>query len=128
MPPVRKQRCSRRSCRPWDRVARGGRVWYNRMIARKTAAELEKIRVAGRVVAEVLEAMAQAIVPGMTRTADLDQLAARLCRQRGAVAAFLGYRGYPASTCISVNEAVVHGIPGDQLLMEGDIVSLDFAC
>jgi methionyl aminopeptidase len=98
------------------------------MIRRKTAAEIEKMRITGRVVAEVLDAMAKAMVPGVTRTADLDQLASRLCRQRGAIPAFLGYRGFPASTCISVNEAVVHGIPGARVLMDGDIVSLDFAC
>lgn len=104
------------------------------MITRKTAGELEKMRVAGRVVAEVLDAMSKAIVPGVTRTSDLDQLAVRISRERGAVAAFLGYRGavghpvYPASTCISVNEAVVHGIPGARVLVEGDLVSMDFAC
>lgn len=86
------------------------------------------MRIAGRVVAEVLSAMAGAIVPGVTRTADLDRLALDICRRRGAEPAFLGYRGYPASTCISVNEAVVHGIPDDRLIREGDIVSLDFAC
>lgn len=86
------------------------------------------MRAAGRVVAEVLDAMAGAIVPGVTRTADLDRLAVAISHRRGATPAFLGYRGYPASTCISINEAVVHGIPDDRLLREGDIVSLDFAC
>lgn len=86
------------------------------------------MRVAGRVVAEVLEAMTQAIVPGVTRTIDLDQLALSIARKRGAVPAFMGYRGYPANTCISVNEAVVHGIPGPRVLIEGDVVSMDFAC
>lgn len=86
------------------------------------------MRAAGRVVVEVLDAMARAIVPGVTRTADLDQLAVDISRRRGALPAFFGYRGYPASTCISVNEAVVHGIPGDRVLRAGDIVTLDFAC
>jgi methionyl aminopeptidase len=98
------------------------------MIGRKTAAEIEKMRVAGRVVAEVLQALTTAIVPGVTRTLDLDQLALKISRQRGAVPAFMGYRGYPANTCISVNDAVVHGIPGAQILKDGDIVSIDFAC
>ena len=98
------------------------------MILRKTAAEIEKMRAAGRVVAEVLDALTRAVVPGVTRTVDLDRLAVEISRRRGATPAFLGYHGYPASTCISVNEAVVHGIPDDRVLREGDIVSLDFAC
>lgn len=95
---------------------------------RKTAAEIEKMRVAGRVVAEVLDALARAIVPGVTRTSDLDQLALQIARSRGATPAFMGYRGYPANTCISVNEVVVHGIPGPRVLQNGDLVSMDFAC
>ncbi len=98
------------------------------MILRKTAAEIEKMRSAGRIVAEVLQAMTDAIVPGVTRTIDLDRLAVEIARRHGAVPAFLGYRGYPASICISVNEAVVHGIPGERVLQTGDVVSLDFAC
>ena len=87
------------------------------------------MRVAGRVVAEVLQAMADAIVPGVTRTIDLDRVAVEIARRRGATPAFLNYRGtYPASTCISVNDTVVHGIPGERVLQNGDIVSLDFAC
>jgi len=98
------------------------------MIVRKTPAEIEKMRAAGRVVAEVLEALSKAIVPGVTRTVDLDVLALQICRQRGAIPAFNGYRGFPANTCLSVNEAVVHGIPDQRVLVEGDIISLDFAC
>jgi len=98
------------------------------MILRKSPAEIEKMRAAGRVVTEVLRAMQDAIVPGVTRTADLDRLADDIARRRGAVPAFLGYRGFPANTCISVNEAVVHGIPGARVLQQGDLVSLDFAC
>jgi methionyl aminopeptidase len=98
------------------------------MIVRKSAGEIEMIRVAGRVVAEVLDALAAGIVPGLTRTADLDRMAAQICERRGAVPAFLGYRGFPACTCISVNEAVVHGIPDGRVLIDGDLVSVDFAC
>jgi methionyl aminopeptidase len=98
------------------------------MILRKSAAEIEKMRVAGRVVSEVLHALTDAIVPGVTRTKDLDRMAADIARKRGAVPAFLGYRGYPANTCISVNEAVVHGIPNERVLKSGDVVSIDFAC
>jgi methionyl aminopeptidase len=98
------------------------------MIVRKTPIEIEKMRAAGRIVAEVLQAMEQAIVPGVTRTADLDALAVRIAQRHGATPAFLGYRGFPASTCISVNETVVHGIPGERVLQDGDIVSVDFAC
>ena len=98
------------------------------MIVRKTPVEIEKMRVAGRVVAEVLKAVESAIVPGVTRTADLDLLALQIAQKRGAIPAFKGYRGFPANTCISVNEAVVHGIPGERILRNGDIVSFDFAC
>jgi len=98
------------------------------MIVRKSAAEIEKMRIAGAVVAEVLEAITNAIVPGVTRTIDLDRLALQISQRRGAIPAFKGYRGFPANTCISVNEAVVHGIPGERILRGGDIVSVDFAC
>lgn len=98
------------------------------MIVRKTPAEVAKVRAAGQIVAEVLAALEEAIVPGVTRTIDLDRLAVRIAQSRGAVPAFLGYRGYPASTCISVNEVVVHGIPGGRILQDGDLVSADFAC
>lgn len=98
------------------------------MIVRKTAADIEKMRAAGRVVAWVLDGLARAIVPEETRTADLDKLAARLVQEHGAKPAFLGYKGYPATTCISVNDEIVHGIPSERVLKNGDVVSLDFAC
>lgn len=99
------------------------------MIVRKTGGEIEKMRAAGRIVAEVLQGIADAIVPGVTTTADLDRVAETVCARTGAVPAFLGYHGYPARTCISVNDAVVHGIPADgHVLRAGDIVSVDFAC
>jgi methionyl aminopeptidase len=87
--------------------------------------ELERIRAAGRVVAEVLQLLAGAAVPGIT-TRELDRLAEARARARGARPAFLGYKGYPASVCISVNEEVIHGIPGERVLAPGDVVGLDF--
>jgi methionyl aminopeptidase len=90
----------------------------------KTPAELALMREAGRVVAEVHELVQDQARPGMT-TAELDALAEAHIRQRGMVPSFKGYRGFPASTCISINEEVVHGIPGPRVLREGDVVSVD---
>lgn len=90
----------------------------------KTRAELALMREAGRVVAEVLQLVQEKAGPGIT-TAELDGLAEAHIRRRGAVPSFKGYRGFPASTCISINEEVVHGIPGPRVLREGDVVSVD---
>jgi methionyl aminopeptidase len=88
--------------------------------------EIARIREAGLVVHEVLGALARAAEAGVT-TAELDRLAEAEARARGAVPAFLGYCGYPASLCVSVNEQVVHGIPSARrVLREGDVVGLDF--
>lgn len=95
------------------------------MITIKSAAEIEKMRMAGKLLAKALRAMGQAIVPGITTTADLDELAEKIVRDSGGIPAFKGYRGFPASVCTSVNEQVVHGIPGPRVLMEGDVVGLD---
>lgn len=86
--------------------------------------ELAAMRCAGRVVAEVLERLRAAVRPGVT-TARLDALAEAWILERGGRPAFKGYRGYPASICASVNDQVVHGIPGPRVLAEGDIISLD---
>lgn len=95
-------------------------------ISVKSRDEIERIRAAGQVVHEVLQALAAAARPGVT-TLELDKLAEALTRRRGAEPAFLGYHGYPASLCISVNDEVVHGIPSpDRALAQGDLVSLDF--
>ncbi len=94
------------------------------MIKLKSAAEIARMREAGRILAQVMEQVRQYIRPGVT-TAELDALAEELIRQRGAIPSFKGYRGFPATACISVNEEVVHGIPGPRVLREGDIVSLD---
>lgn len=80
---------------------------------------------AGRIVAAVIAALTRAIAPGIT-TRELDALAVRELKRHGAAASFKGYRGFPASICVSVNDEVVHGIPGERPLQEGDIVGLDF--
>lgn len=94
------------------------------MIQHKSTREIEKIRKAGRVVAEVLDLISENVRPGVT-TRELDVLAAGLFKKRKATAAFFGYQGFPANICVSVNDEVVHGIPGDRKLMEGEIVSVD---
>jgi methionyl aminopeptidase len=91
----------------------------------KSKAEREKMRQAGHIVADVLAELRTAVQPGIT-TGELDARAAAILRKTGATASFLGYHSYPASICASVNDEVVHGIPGDRELQEGDIVSLDF--
>jgi len=95
------------------------------VIVLKSRAEIEKMRKSGRVVARALREMSEAIVPGKTTPRDLDAIAARIVKEAGGVPSFLNYRGFPASTCISVNDKVVHGIPDDIALQEGDILSLD---
>jgi len=94
------------------------------MIKIKNEVELEKMKKAGAILARVLKYLADAVKPGI-RTSELDALAERAIISFGARPAFKGYRGFPASLCVSVNNEVVHGIPGPRLLKEGDIVSLD---
>ena len=90
----------------------------------KSERELIYMRDAGRIVAETHRELKNALRIGMT-TKELDQIADDYIRSKGAVPSFKGYSGYPASICASVNEVVVHGIPNDEPLLEGDIVSLD---
>jgi methionyl aminopeptidase len=90
----------------------------------KNAKELDAMRVSCRLAAEVLAEVAAAVKPGVT-TGELDALAQKLIADRGAKASFLGYRQYPAAMCISVNEEVIHGIPGRRVVLPGDVVSLD---
>jgi methionyl aminopeptidase len=94
------------------------------MITIKNQEELAKMRQAGRIVAEVFELMREKIRPGVT-TGELDAAAERLIRKHGAIPLFKGYGGFPATICASVNEEVIHGIPGKRVLQEGDIVSID---
>jgi methionyl aminopeptidase len=90
----------------------------------KSAREVAIMREAGRVVAQVLQALAGQLRPGM-KTMELDEIAAREVAKQGARPSFKGYRGFPAHLCVSVNDEIVHGIPGERILHEGDIVSLD---
>lgn len=94
------------------------------MIELKSPEELEKMRAAGRVVAEVLKAVAGRVAPGVT-TLELEAVAEKEIARHKAAPAFKGYRGYPCVLCASVNEEIVHGIPSDRKLATGDIVSLD---
>jgi methionyl aminopeptidase len=94
------------------------------MIIRKSQQEIDKMRNAGRIVAGVLDMLEEHIVPGM-KTETLDGLAERYIRERGGIPSFLGYRGFPASICTSVNDVVVHGIPDKTRLKEGDILGVD---
>jgi methionyl aminopeptidase len=99
------------------------------MIVLKSREEIEKMRKAGRVVHKVLKEVGDAIVPGVT-TGELEDLAARIISESGGFSPFLGYAPhghppFPAWTCISVNEEIVHGIPGRRALNEGDIVTVD---
>jgi len=94
------------------------------MVVLKSKAEIDKMRTACAIVREVLEKLEGFIKPGIT-TLDVDKFAESIINSRDAVPSFKGYRGFPASTCTSVNEVVVHGIPGDRKLNDGDIVSVD---
>jgi methionyl aminopeptidase len=94
------------------------------MIQIKSNREIEILRKSNRIVAEVLLYLKDMVKSGRTGR-DLDEAAERMIRQMGAVPAIKGYRGYPASVCVSINEQVVHGIPDSRAFAEGDIVSLD---
>lgn len=95
------------------------------MIEIKTDGQVQQMRRAGLVVAEVLQVLRAATAPGVTPR-DLDALARSELAARGATSNFLGYGGFPATACISVNEVVVHGIPSDVPFRSGDVVSIDF--
>jgi methionyl aminopeptidase len=94
------------------------------MIILKRDEEIERMRESGAIVASALRLVAEKVAPGVT-TEELDELIAAHIRSRGAEPSFKGYNGYPASICASINEEVVHGIPGKRVLKEGDIVGID---
>jgi methionyl aminopeptidase len=96
----------------------------NRGIEVKTPAQLDAMRAAGIVVGQTLEMLAREVRPGVT-TRQLDRIGEESIRAAGATPSFLGYHGFPASLCISVNDEVVHGIPGDRVVRDGDVVSVD---
>jgi len=94
------------------------------VVTTRTPEELERMRGAGAIVARVLAETSAAVRPGIT-TEELDRIAARIIRSMGGTPSFLGYHGYPATICTSVNEEIVHGIPGKRVLREGDVISID---
>lgn len=97
------------------------------MVIFKSQNEIERIRKASQIVARTLGVLESHVQAGIT-TRELDQIAESEIRKAGAKPAFKGYRGFPATLCVSVNEEVVHGIPSDRKLKEGDIVGLDLGC
>jgi methionyl aminopeptidase len=94
------------------------------MIVLKSDQELAIMRKAGQIVADAMDVLKEAVRPNLT-TLELDAIAERFIRDQGAVPAFKGFRGFPGSICTSINEEVVHGIPGERRLRRGDILSID---
>jgi methionyl aminopeptidase len=94
------------------------------MIELKTEREIGIIRNNGRLLAKTLKLLEDEIRPGIT-TGELNQMAEDFIREQGAYPAFKGYRGFPSSICVSINDEVVHGIPGDRIIQDGEIVSVD---
>jgi len=94
------------------------------MIETKTPEQIGKMLAAGQALADVIAELATSVAPGVS-SAELDAVAERLIREKGAVPSFLGYRGFPASICASPNKVIVHGIPSREPLKEGDLLSVD---
>jgi len=95
------------------------------MIIYKSPQEIKMMRESGRLVGQILQEVKAMIRPGL-KTIELDKYAEKRTKELGAEPAFKGYRGYPASLCVSINEEIIHGIPSERRLKEGDLVSLDF--
>ena len=93
----------------------------------KSRDEIGIIREAGRIVAETLRLLVNRLRPGLVEK-ELDEIVRREFRKRNVVPTFLGYQGYPATVCVSINDEIVHGIPGNREIMDGDIVSIDLGC
>ena len=91
----------------------------------KSEKELAAMREAGRITADILRVLYEKVEPGM-KTIELDAIAARELKKAGARSSFKGYQGFPANVCVSINDEIVHGIPGDRVIQDGDIVSIDF--
>jgi len=94
------------------------------MIPLKSPKDLAMLRRSGEILAGVMQRLEVSLQPGMT-TLDIDLLSAELIRKENALAAFKGYKGFPGTACVSVNEEIVHGIPGPRVILDGDIVSID---
>lgn len=94
------------------------------MIPLKSKKDVEKLRTAGRILAGIMQRLRESLRAGVT-TKEIDQTAEELIRKEDAVSAFKGYKGFPANICASINEEIVHGIPGNRRIKEGDIISLD---
>jgi len=99
-------------------------VSWQQMLELKSPAQIEKMAASGRILGQVFKALGAVIAPGVS-TAEIDAAAERMIRDAGCVPSFKGYHGFPATCCISINEQVVHGIPGPRRLAEGDIVGVD---
>jgi len=94
------------------------------MIPLKSQKEIQMLKRSGEILASVMQKVQKIVRPGIT-TMDIDTLSAELIFKKKAQAAFKGYKGFPATACVSVNEEIVHGIPGPRVILEGDIVSID---
>lgn len=102
----------------------GAQMHTKAVITIRSPREIDQLKRSNAIVAEVFTELKKVVEPGIT-TRELDRIAEGVILKRGAVPAFKGYRGFPASLCVSINEQVVHGIPGPRKLKEGDVVSLD---
>ena len=107
-----------------SKTASNSPTTYSGGITIKSPQELDSMRRAGKIVGDVIDLLRAAVAPGMT-TLDLDKIAYKEITSQGAKPTFMGYQGFPASICTSVNEEIVHGIPGKRVLLEGDIVKVD---
>jgi methionyl aminopeptidase len=94
------------------------------VLPRRSAEELKRMRAAGRVVAEMHAAIRERATPGVT-TLELNDVAGEVLHRRQASSNFLGYHGFPAVVCASVNDELIHGIPNDRVLLDGDLLSID---
>ncbi|MDO8614205.1 MAG: type I methionyl aminopeptidase [Dehalococcoidia bacterium] len=93
----------------------------------KSRDEISIMRESGRILAETLQLLVERLRPGLVEK-ELDEIVRREFRRRGVTPTFLGYLGYPATVCVSINDEIVHGIPGDREIMDGDVVSIDLGC
>ncbi|MBT3317950.1 type I methionyl aminopeptidase [bacterium] len=107
-----------------QKLLRGSKVSSHRSIRLKTPEQIEKMASSGALLAEVFKELRSVIVAGVT-TAEIDKVAEDMIVEAGCIPSFKGYSGFPATCCISVNEEVVHGIPGNRALQDGDIVGVD---